>query len=75
MVLLTALCLLDMTRRLHTLPVLNLFSRLLVCQSPDFECGDEGLLDECEVVRTLDQLTIGQRYRRHSCTIYRRYRI
>jgi hypothetical protein len=51
-----------------------------VCPSPDYQPGDEGLLDECEiVVRSVDQVTrltpaaefeIGQRYRNHSCTTY-----
>jgi hypothetical protein len=29
------------------LPVLNPWSRILVCPSPDYQTGDEGLLDAC----------------------------
>jgi hypothetical protein len=41
------------------LPVLNPWSRILVCPSPDYQTGDEGLLDACgAVVRSVDQVAL-----------------
>jgi hypothetical protein len=45
--------------RMNDLPVLNPWSQILVCPLPDYQTGDEGLLDACRaVVQSVDQVAL-----------------